>query len=136
MVITLYLYEFSIQPLGDYSCAVKANTSNCLLVTGMQECWPYTCSFFWRLFESRELCNCCQSCMLFKHYFGNVYLNWLNLFLFLILVEGPLVVPMGCMIFLLLFRDVIEILTPTLIFLVHTDCGILCLYSLFLWLMI
>ena len=44
----------------------------------------------------------------------------------------PLVILMGCMVFLLPFIDVIEILMPTLYFLLHKDCGILRLHNVFL----
>ena len=53
----------------------------------------------------------------------------------LLLKTFRILAAMGCMIFLLPFTDVIELLMPTLYFRVHIDCGILCLYNVFLWLM-
>ena len=45
------------------------------------------------------------------------YLNWLNWFHFVIFVEGPLVIVIGCMIFMLPFLDVIRMSTSTVSFL-------------------
>ena len=63
----------------------------------------------------------------------DVHLNWLNWFPFLILVAGPLVILIGCMIFLSPFLYVIRISTSTVSFLTLLDSGILCLQNTFLW---
>ena len=58
-------------------------------------------------------------------FFVNVNLNWLNLFYFLILLAGPLVILIGCMIFMSPFLVVIRISMSTVPFLAQLDSGIL-----------
>ena len=58
-------------------------------------------------------------------FFVNVNLNWLNLFHFLILLAGPLVILIGCMIFMSPFLVVIMISMSTVPFLTQLDSGIL-----------
>ena len=61
----------------------------------------------------------------------DVHLNWLNSFLFLMLVVGPLVIVVVCMIFLLPFLDVIRMFITTVYFPTQLDSGILCLQNAF-----
>ena len=58
-------------------------------------------------------------------FFVNVNLNWLNLFHFLILLAGPLIILIGCMIFMSPFLVVIMISMSTVPFLTQLDSGIL-----------
>ena len=60
-----------------------------------------------------------------------VHLNWLYWFCFLILVEGPVVTLIECMIFLL-FLDVIRMFMSAAYFLTQSDVEVLCLQSVFL----
>ena len=55
-----------------------------------------------------------------------MHLNWLNLFHFLIVEGGPLVILIGYMIVMSPFLDVIRMSMPTVYFLVHLDCGKFC----------
>ena len=64
-----------------------------------------------------------------------VHLNWLYWFCFLILVEGPVVTLIECMIFLL-FLDVVRLFMSAVYFLKQSDVEVLCLQSVFLWSMI
>ena len=80
------------------------------------------------------------------YYLVDVYLNWLNCFHFLILVLVPLVIVMGCIIFLSPFLvkenpdrkkkikkiDVIRMTMSTVSFLAQLDPGILCPQNAFL----
>ena len=62
-----------------------------------------------------------------KCYFGRSLSELPELISLLILVGGPLVIRIGCMIFLLLFLDSIRIPTPTVSFLAEIDPQILCM---------
>ena len=59
--------------------------------------------------------------------------NWLNRFHFLILVTGPVVIVIGCMIFLSPFLDIIRMSMSSFPFLIQLGSGILCLQNAFLW---
>ena len=58
---------------------------------------------------------------------GNVHLNWLNWFHFLILEGGLLVILIDCMIFLSPFLDVTRMSMSTVSFLAQLNSEILCL---------
>ena len=62
------------------------------------------------------------------------YLNWVKWLYFLILVAGPLIILLGCMIFLSLFPNVIRMSMWTAFFHAQIQFGIFCLQSPFLWL--
>ena len=66
------------------------------------------------------------SLSLFYRCLIDVYLNWLNIFHFLIL-EGDLVILIDYMIFLSLFLDVTMMSMAIISFLTHLGSGILCL---------
>ena len=62
------------------------------------------------------------------------YLNWVKWLYFLILVAGPLIILLGCMIFLSLFPNVIRMSMWTAFFHAQIQFEIFCLQSPLLWL--
>ena len=66
----------------------------------------------------------------------DVLQNWLNWFHFPFLKGRLLVTLIDCMIFLSPFLDVTTMSISTVSFLAQLDCGILCLWDVFLWPMI
>ena len=66
----------------------------------------------------------------------DVHLNWMNCFYLLILVAAPLIILIGCIIFLSSSLDVLIMSMSTVSFLAHLDPGILCQQNAFLWPMI
>ena len=66
----------------------------------------------------------------------DVHLNRLNWFRFLVLVEGPLIILIDCMIFLSQFLGIIRTFMSTVSFFTQLYFGILCLQNASLWPMI
>ena len=71
----------------------------------------------------------------YRYYLVDVHLNWLNWFHFLILVAGPLVLLIGCIIFLTPFLGVIRMFMSTVssIAVSFLNFWILFLQNTFLW---
>ena len=72
----------------------------------MQDCQSLTYYLSWTL---HSLAKCTQLKSFYRFYFGNVHLNWLKWFNFLILEESLPAILIDCMIFLSPFLDVTRI---------------------------
>ena len=93
-----------------------------------------TCCFFWTLSSSSKCSQFIFFCVGIT--LVGVHLNCLNWVHFLILVAGPPVTLIDCMVFVLPFLNVIRMFMSTVSFLAQLGYGIICLQNLFLWPMI
>ena len=133
--VGLYLYISAIRPCMEYCCRVLAGAPSCSLelLDKLQKgicrtVSPYLAASLELLADRRSVASLG---LFYRYYFGNVHLNWLNWFHFLILKGGLLVILIDCMIFLSPFLDVTRISMSTVSFLAHIDSGILCLQNAF-----
>ena len=78
------------------------------------------------LFEPLGHCrNVANLSLFYRYYLVDVHLNWVNWFHLLILVGGPLIILIDCMIFLPPFLDVMRMFMSTVSFLTRLDSKIL-----------
>ena len=85
---------------------------------------PHVLLTFMSFLQLKVRCLICEAYQnLLKHL--DVNLNWLNWFRFLILLAVPLVILIGCMIFVSPFLVVITISMSTVLFLAQLELGIL-----------
>ena len=136
---TLYLYKSIIQPCMEYCSYIWASAPNCYLdMSGkLQKVVCRTVgdslsAFFEPLAHCR---NVASWSIFYRYYLVDVHLNWLNLFHFLILVAGPLLLLIVCIIFLPPFLGVIRMFMSTVssIAVSFLNFWILFLQNTFLW---
>ena len=106
----------------------------CLCKSAIQLCMEYKLqkwvsrTFGWTLSASLELLDHQKnviSLSLFYRYWLDVHLNRLTWFHFLILLEGPFVILIDCMIVLSPFLGIIKMSMPKVFYLTQLDSGIL-----------
>ena len=120
----LYLYKSTIQPFMEYCYHLWAGVSSCCLelLDKLQKriCRTVGPSLSASL-EPLAHCWNVASLSLFYRWLVDIHLNWLNLFLFLILKEGLLVILIDCMIFLSPFLEVRRLPMSKVSFLAQLD---------------
>ena len=120
----LYLYKSTIQPFMEYCYHLWAGASSCCLelLDKLQKriCRTVGPSLSASL-EPLAHCWNVASLSLFYRWLVDIHLNWLNLFLFLILKEGLLVILIDCMIFLSPFLEVRRLPMSKVSFLAQLD---------------
>ena len=127
-----------LRPYMKYCCHVLAGTPNCYLdmldKLQKQVCRTIGPSLATSLEPLAHRLNAVSLSLFYMYYFDiYLYLNWLNWFRFLILVPGPLVILIGCIIFPLPFLGDISISMSTVSFLAQLNSGILYLQNPFIW---
>ena len=134
--VALYLYKSTIRPCMEYCCHVWAGAPSCYLelLDKLQKriCRTVGPSLSASLEPLAHCRNGASLSLFYRYYFGDVHLNWLNWFHFLILEGGLLIILIDCMIFLSPFLDVTMMSMSTFSFLAQLGSGILCLYIAFL----
>ena len=120
----LYLYKSTIQPFMEYCYHLWAGASSCCLelLDKLQKriCRTVGPSLSASL-EPLAHCWNVASLSLFYRWLVDIHLNWLNLFLFLILKVGLLVILIDCMIFLSPFLEVRRLPMSKVSFLAQLD---------------
>ena len=120
----LYLYKSTTQPFMEYCYHLWAGASSCCLelLDKLQKriCRTVGPSLSASL-EPLAHCWNVASLSLFYRWLVDIHLNWLNLFLFLILKEGLLVILIDCMIFLSPFLEVRRLPMSKVSFLAQLD---------------
>ena len=129
--VALYLYKSTIRPCMECCCHVWAGAPSCYLelLDKLQKriCRTVGPSLSASLEPLAHRRNGASLSLFYRYYFGDVHLNWLNWFHFLILEGGLLVILIDCMIFLSPFLDVTRMSMSTFSFLAQLGSGILCL---------
>ena len=101
--VARYVYKSTIWPYMEYCCHVWADAPSCYLeFVDKLQCWSFTCCLCWTLGSLWKCSIFCYMCITVV----DIHLNWLNLFHFLIIEKGLLVILIDCMVFLSPFLDV------------------------------
>ena len=129
--VALYLYKSTIRPCMEYCCHVWTGTRSCYLELldkqRNQICGTVGPSLVASLEPLALRRNMASLSLFYRYYLVAVLQNWLNLFHFLFLEEGLLVMVIDCMIFLSPFLDVTRMSMSAFPFIEQLDPGILCL---------
>ena len=134
--VALYLYRSTIWPCMKYYCLVWAGAPSCYLelLDKLQKrvCRTVSPSLAASLEPLAYSQNVASLSLFYRYYFGRCSSELAQLFHFLILKGGLLVILIDCMIFLSPFLDVTRMSISTVSFLAQLNPGIASLQNAFL----